>query len=365
MCQAAFPNNRLPPSQLLRSARRRWLRDRTGHCHCRGGGWTPPSVIWRWREEGSETRGETWLGCAPAQALPTMMLNGGKKKRKKEREIFNFTHKEVISPSKPFTVFEIAAKWLTAAAAWLHYASSSNCTLFLNCAFPKLVFLVTNNFIPVNNSRALSVSSTGFLFPGKVNRTDLRQALCQLLDITKTVLPTGQSGRLNVPKAGSSSNPPAALKGTLTPCVSCMLGLSYGVMQVSALEERKKKKKTYAGMQGRGHFSMQQGAIMQNLSTFDKDKGEVGVKGKRLTPRYRQRGQLCRCIGGYCYYCSQILLSPVCVWWMNHLAIGQAGFYVSTTNRLPLHCVSMALPFQDQRGREPVDCHPSAHSSVK
>lgn len=87
-----------------------------------------------------------------------------------------------------------------------------------------------------------------------------------------------------------------------------MPGLSYGVMQVSALEEEEKKS---AGMQGKGHLDMQQGAIMQNLSTFDKDKGEATVKGKRLTPRYRQWGQFRRCIGGYCYCCSQILLSPV------------------------------------------------------
>lgn len=38
----------------------------------------------------------------------------------------------------------------------------------------------------------------------------------------------------------------------------------------------------------------------------------------------RARGwHLCR-RQGYCYCCSQILLSPVRIWWMNHLAIGQA-----------------------------------------
>lgn len=49
------------------------------------------------------------------------------------------------------------------------------------------------------------------------------------------------------------------------------------------------------------------------------------VKGKRLTLLYRQWGQLCSWIGSYC--CSKMLLSPVHVWWMNHLAIGQAGSY--------------------------------------
>lgn len=58
---------------------------------------------------------------------------------------------------------------------------------------------------------------------------------------------------------------------------------------------------------------------------FDKDKGEVRIKGKRLTPLYRRWEPLCSCMGSYCYCCSQILLSPVHIWWMNHLAIGQAG----------------------------------------
>lgn len=59
-CRVAFPDNRLPPSQLLGSARRRWLRDRTGHCHHLGVNSCQfeQGVTWRWRVEGSETRGE-------------------------------------------------------------------------------------------------------------------------------------------------------------------------------------------------------------------------------------------------------------------------------------------------------------------
>lgn len=112
-------------------------------------------------------------------------------------------------------------------------------------------------------------------------------------------------------KAGCKSNPPAALKGALTPCVSCMPGLSYRCYARISTRRKERERKNYTGMQGRGHFSMQQGAIMQKLYTFDKDKGEVRVKGKRLTPPDMQWGQLGRCIGGYYYCCSQILLSPV------------------------------------------------------
>lgn len=91
-----------------------------------------------------------------------------------------------------------------------------------------------------------------------------------------------------------------------------MPGLSYqGVMQESALEEQKKKE-AWAGMQGGGHFQRATGSnYAKPVLPFDKDKREVGVKGKRLTPLYRQWGQLCSCIQGYCYCCSQILLSPV------------------------------------------------------
>lgn len=41
--------------------------------------------------EGSELRGETLLGCGPAQTLPSMMWNG--------TGGFCFTHKEIILPS--------------------------------------------------------------------------------------------------------------------------------------------------------------------------------------------------------------------------------------------------------------------------
>lgn len=107
-----------------------------------------------------------------------------------------------------------------------------------------------------------------------------------------------------------------------------MPGLSYqDVVQASAFEELKKKK-AWAGMQGGGHFQHATGSnYAKPVLPFDKDKGEVRVKGKRLKPLYRQRGQLCSCIGGCCYCCSQILLSPVHTWWMNHLVIGQAASY--------------------------------------
>ncbi len=71
-------------------------------------------------------------------------------------------------------------------------------------------------------------------------------------------------------------------------------------------------------MQGGGH------TIMQNQSSL---LTRIREKGKRLTPLYRRWGQLCSCIQCYCYCCSQILLSSVHIWWMNHLAIGQAGSY--------------------------------------
>lgn len=80
-------------------------------------------------------------------------------------------------------------------------------------------------------------------------------------------------------------------------------------LQVSAFEEERKKKNHDQVCKEEVIFSMQRGAIMQKPSPpFDKDKR--GVKGKRLTPLYRQWGQLCSCIRGYCYCCSQILLSP-------------------------------------------------------
>lgn len=37
--------------------------------------------------------------------------------------------------------------------------------------------------------------------------------------------------------------------------------------------------------------------LCKTSPAFDKDKAEVKVKGKRLTPLYRQWGQLCGCIG--------------------------------------------------------------------
>lgn len=69
-------------------------------------------------------------------------------------------------------------------------------------------------------------------------------------------------------------------KGTLTPCVTCMPGLSYqDVMQVSAVEEQKKRK-AWAGMQEGGHFQHATGSnYAKPVHPFDKDKREVGVKG--------------------------------------------------------------------------------------
>lgn len=88
------------------------------------------------------------------------------------------------------------------------------------------------------------------------------------------------------------------------------------VMQASAVE-----KEAWAGMQGEGHFlHATESNYAKGELLSDKDKRED--KGKRLTPLYRG--------GGCCYCCSQIRLSPVHIWWMNHLAIGQAA---SATNR--------------------------------
>lgn len=55
-------------------------------------GWAPASLNKEGRGvEGSELRGETWLGSGPAQTLPSMMWNG--------TGGFCFTHKEIILPS--------------------------------------------------------------------------------------------------------------------------------------------------------------------------------------------------------------------------------------------------------------------------
>lgn len=86
------------------------------------------------------------------------------------------------------------------------------------------------------------------------------------------------------------------------------------------------KKKSWSRYARSGIFSACNREQLCKMSPpFDKDKGEVRVKGKKLTHLYRRWGQLCSCIGGYC--CSQILLSLVHIWWMNHLAIGQAGLH--------------------------------------
>lgn len=104
-------------------------------------------------------------------------------------------------------------------------------------------------------------------------------------------------------------------------------------------ENFKKRKKSDQVCNEGVIFSMQQRAIMQNhssLLTRIKRKSEPRARG--LTPLYREWGQLCSCIQGYCYCCSQILLSPVHRWWMNHLAIGQASSYClcNKQKRLPV-----------------------------
>lgn len=70
-------------------------------------------------EEGNEGRGKTWLGSSPAQTLPSMMWNG--------KGGFYFTHKYIIFTIKLFTVFGIAAKSFTDAAA----EACKECTLIL------------------------------------------------------------------------------------------------------------------------------------------------------------------------------------------------------------------------------------------
>lgn len=109
---------------------------------------------------------------------------------------------------------------------------------------------------------------------------------------------------------------------------------------VSNQKNRKKKNPR------RGSFSAcNREQLCKTSPPFDRDKGGVRVKGKRLTPLYRQWGQLCSCAEGYCYCCSQILLSPVHVWWMNHLAIGQAASYCLCNKQKGfLHTVATSAP---------------------
>lgn len=70
------------------------------------------------------------------------------------------------------------------------------------------------------------------------------------------------------------------------------------------------RKKPYQVCKEGGHFQHATGRnYAKAVLSLDKDKR--AVKGKCLTPLYRRWGQLCSCIQGYCYCCSQILLSPV------------------------------------------------------
>lgn len=65
-------------------------------------------------------------------------------------------------------------------------------------------------------------------------------------------------------------------------------------MQVSLLKEQKKKKIWKLVYKEKSHF-LHATESSYEKNPYDKDKGKV--KGKRLTPSYRQWVHLCRCTG--------------------------------------------------------------------
>lgn len=80
--------------------------------------------------------------------------------------------------------------------------------------------------------------------------------------------------------------------GTLNPSAICMSCLSHQDVITQRTEE---KEDLEAGVQGKEPFSACNREQLWKKNPYDKDKGKV--KGKRLTPSYRQWVHLCRCTG--------------------------------------------------------------------
>lgn len=145
----------------------------------------------------------------------------------------------------------------------------------------------------------------------------------------------------------SCLDPQMTFRGTLTVCVllACFV-LSRCYCKCQHLKKgRRGQKKAEAGMYGAGHFQHATGSnYVKPVLPLTRIKKESESRARE----YRWWGQLCSCIGSY--RCTQILLSLVHIWWMNHLAIGQAGSHCLCNKQKGfLHAVTTSVLQQREK----------------
>lgn len=269
-----------------KSSNKQLLR-KMGH-HRSPGGWVPNE--WNreglrgggGRKEAGKGRGKTWLGWSPAQTLPWM-----------EKEAFTFPIKRSFHHQTVYCLQnhgQITYSCCSSGLLWTHSTSG----VILSRVWPNVCFVAPrifkmSTYLHPRILQILNICSKHGSNSAQTLRHQERKFVATLLQkAAKSVRGFFEGLRL------------------LTPCLSLMLRYYASVTtQGTGLIK-------WAGIQRWGQFLQATGSNYAK-AVMPYDEEESRARGWHLCRRR-----------GYCYCCSQILLSPVRIWWMNHLAIGQA-----------------------------------------
>lgn len=218
---------------------------------------------------------------------------------------FYFPHKEIISPSNCLLSAESRPNHLQLLQLWF---VMNTLELFL-AVFHQIFALLHLQFCKMSthlHPQIFQILNLRSKFGSNLSQTLRHQAVPPERKFVTTVFQ----------KAAKSVWGFFEGLRTLTPRLSLMLRYYASVStQGTGL-------KKWAGIQGRGQFLQATGSnYAKAVMPYDEEES-------------RARGWHLCCRWGYCYCCSQILLSPVRIWWMSHLAIGQACTTLSLQQKM-------------------------------